>query len=133
MAAVLSIKDTSVCNQRRSREEIKLIYASFLGKSLSLAFAMELAVAVTTHFHRNNGIVAGSLVKFLQCEQFNSNQIYNKETQVVVAKKKLDNEEEEAQENMVMWLDENVLFLTSTLFNTQNQRAAYCWDECWSN
>lgn len=128
MAAVLSIKDTSVCNQRRSREEIKLIYASILRKSLSLAFA------VTIHFHRNNGIVAGSLVKFPQCEQFNSNQMYNKETQVVVeAKKKLDNEEEEAQENMVMWLDENVLLWTSTLFNTQNQRAAYCWDECWSN
>lgn len=128
MAAVLSIKDTSVCNQRHSREEIKLIYASFLGKSLSLAFA------ITTHFHRNNGIVAGSLVKFPQCEQFNSNQMYNKETQVVVeAKKKLDNEEEEAQENMVMWLDENVLFWTSTLFNTQNQRDAYCWDERWSN
>lgn len=57
MAAVLSIDDTSERNQRHSCEEIKLIYASFLGKG----------VAVTTNFHGNTNIVARSLATIFPC------------------------------------------------------------------
>lgn len=57
MAAVLSIDDTSERNQRHSCEEIKLIYASFLGKG----------VAVTTNFHGNTNIVARRLATIFPC------------------------------------------------------------------